>query len=81
MGASTQGKRLRMILLNMFSMAVGFGVLDVNPVREIKPVRTERWDVVKKIPPDDLARVRVAVRAYADREGSGPKPGRLVLQP
>ena len=23
-------------------------------------------------------RVRVAVRAYADREGSGPKPGRLV---
>ncbi|MEZ0341523.1 tyrosine-type recombinase/integrase [Mycobacterium sp. pV006] len=78
MGATTQAKRLRMILLGMFSMAVRFGVIPVNPIRETKPTKAAAKHVVRKINPDDLARVRQAVRRYADREGPGPRPGRLL---
>ena len=34
MGATTQAKRLRMILSGMFGLAVRFGVLAVNPIRD-----------------------------------------------
>lgn len=78
MGATTQAKRLRMILLGMFSMAVRFGVITVNPIRETKPTKAVAKKVVRKISPDDLERVRAAVREYADREGPGPRPGRLL---
>ncbi|MCV7176769.1 tyrosine-type recombinase/integrase [Mycolicibacterium sphagni] len=78
MGATTQAKRLRMILLGMFSMAVRFGVIAVNPIRETKPTKAIPKEVVRKIHPDDLKRVRAAVRDYADREGPGPRPGRLL---
>ncbi|BBX67813.1 tyrosine-type recombinase/integrase [Mycolicibacterium psychrotolerans] len=78
MGATTQAKRLRMILVGMFSMAVRFGVITVNPIREAKPSRATAKTVVREILPDDLVRVRTAVRAYADREGPGPRPGRLL---
>jgi integrase len=78
MGATTQAKRLRMILLGMFSMAVRFGVIAVNPIRETKPTKAIAKEVVREIPANDLARVRAAVRDYADREGPGPRPGRLL---
>ncbi|QZT56766.1 tyrosine-type recombinase/integrase [Mycolicibacterium austroafricanum] len=78
MGATTQAKRLRMILLGMFSMAVRFGVIDVNPIRETKPTKHTPKDVTREIKSDELDRVRAAVRAYADREGPGPRPGRLL---
>lgn len=78
MGGITQAKRLRMILLGMFSMAVRFGVIAVNPIRETKPTKAVPREVVRKISPDDLDRVRAAVRTYADREGPGPRPGRLL---
>lgn len=67
-----------MILVGMFSMAVRFGVITVNPIREAKPSRATAKTVVREILPDDLVRVRTAVRAYADREGPGPRPGRLL---
>ncbi|MFQ2875118.1 tyrosine-type recombinase/integrase [Mycobacterium sp. MS3] len=76
-GVSTQGKRLRMILLGMFSLAVRFGLLAVNPVIEARAAKTSRKPV-RAMDGGDLARVRAAVRAYADREGPGPRPGRLL---
>lgn len=78
MGATTQAKRLRMILLGMLSMGVRFGVIAVNPIRETKPTKATPKKVVRKISSDDLERVRTAVRAYADREGPGPRPGQLL---
>ena len=78
MGATTQAKRLRMILLGMFSMAVRFGVIGVNPIRETKPTKAIPKEVVRKISADDLERIRAAVREYADREGPGPRPGRRL---
>lgn len=78
MGATTQAKRLRMILLGMFSLAARFNVIAVNPIREAKPTKAPAKYVTREIQPEDLARVRAAVRAYADREGPGPRPGRLL---
>ncbi|KGI70251.1 tyrosine-type recombinase/integrase [Mycolicibacterium rufum] len=78
MGATTQAKRLRMILLGMMATAVRFGVITVNPIRETKPAKAVPKKVVRKIPAEDLSRVRASVREYADREGPGPRPGRLL---
>lgn len=77
MGVTTQGKRMRMILLGMFSIAVRFGVLSVNPITEARAARTERKPV-KALSSEELWRVRAAVVDYADREGPGPRPGRLL---
>lgn len=78
MGASTQAKRLRMILIGMFAMAVRFDVISVNPIREVAPTKSVPKAMTREIAAQDLARVRAAVRAYADREGPGPQPGRLL---
>lgn len=78
MGATTQAKKLRMILVGMFAIVVRFDVMPVNPVREAKITKTTRT------PPrgathDEFARVRAAVEAYSTRVGPGPRPGRLLL--
>lgn len=78
LGPTTQAKRLRMILVGMFAIAVRFGVIGVNPIREASPQKAVAKVVTRRITVDDLARVRTAVREYADREGSGPRPGRLL---
>ncbi|MFN3003252.1 tyrosine-type recombinase/integrase [Mycolicibacterium wolinskyi] len=78
MGPTTQAKRLRMILVGMFSLAVRFNVVAVNPIREARPTKSVPKTVTREIRPDDLVRVREAVRTYADREGPGPRPGRLL---
>lgn len=78
MGATTQAKRMRMILVGMFSTAVRFGVVTVNPIREAQPSKAVPRTVTREIQQDDLDRVRAAVRAYADRSGPGPQPGRLL---
>lgn len=77
MGATTQARRLRMILVGMFALAVRFDVLTINPIREAKPAKTERKPV-KALAADELARVRAAARSYAERKGPGPRPGRLL---
>lgn len=77
MGATTQAGRLRMILSGMFSLAVRFDAIDVNPIREARPAKTARKPV-RSVTADELDRVRAAVRAYTDREGPGPRPGRLL---
>jgi integrase len=77
MGSTTQAKRLRMILSGMFGLAVRFDVLSVNPIREARAVKTTRKPT-RAATPAEFERVRAAVRAYANREGLGPRPGRLL---
>lgn len=78
MGATTQAKRMRMILVGMYSTAVRFGVVTVNPIREAQPSKAVPKVVTREIQQGDLDRVRTAVRSYADRSGPGPQPGRLL---
>jgi len=77
MGRTTQAARLRMILAGMFSLAVRFDVLPVNPIREAKTVRTTRKPA-RAATPDEFVEIRAAVKAYAARTGPGPHPGRLL---
>jgi integrase len=77
MGMTVQGKRLRMILLGMFSMAVRFGAVAANPVTEARPAKTVRKEP-RAISADQLVRIREAVLVYADRKGPAPRPGRLL---
>jgi integrase len=78
MGATTQAKRLRMILRGMFTLAVGFDVLDVNPVREAKITKTAT-KTPKAATSEQFHQVRAAVRAYSEKRGPGPQPGVLLL--
>lgn len=77
MGATTQAKRLRTVLSGMFSMAVRFDVLPVNPIREAKPVKTTRKPA-RAATAAEFRQIRAAVQAYSTRKGSGPRPGRLL---
>lgn len=77
MGATTQAKRLRTVLSGMFSMAVRFDVLPVNPIREAKPVKTTRKPT-RAATAAEFRQIRAAVQAYSTRKGSGPRPGRLL---
>ncbi|BBY19015.1 putative phage integrase [Mycolicibacterium litorale] len=78
MGATTQATRLRMVLRGMFTLAVGFDVVGVNPIREAKVTKTSSISP-RAATADEFHQVRAAVRAYAERQGSGPQPGRLLL--
>ncbi|GAB3216793.1 tyrosine-type recombinase/integrase [Mycolicibacterium hippocampi] len=78
MGATTQAKRLQMVLRGMFGLAVRCDVLPVNPIREARTVKTTRT-AARAATAQEFEQVRAAVRAYADREGPGPRPGRLLL--
>ena len=64
MGSTTQAKELRMILSGMFSLAVRFDVLAVNPIREAKTVKTTRKPA-RAATSAEFERVRAAVKAYA----------------
>ncbi len=77
MGSTTQAKRLRMILSGMYGIAVRYDVFAVNPIRETRTVKTSRKPA-RAATPAEFERVRAAVRAYADRKGPGPRPGRLL---
>lgn len=77
MGASTQAKRLRMILRGMFSLAARFDVLAVNPITEAKPAATTRKPT-RAATAAEFEQIRAAVRAYTERQGPGPRPGRLL---
>ncbi|WP_099024836.1 tyrosine-type recombinase/integrase [Mycolicibacterium palauense] len=77
--APSQAGYLRIILRGMFSMAVRFDVLSVNPIVETKTAKTSRTPA-RALTSEEFAAVRGAVRSYAVRPGvGGPKPGRLLL--
>lgn len=80
MGAVTQAKRLRMILSGMFGLAVRYDVLAVNPIRETKTARTVRKPA-RAATPAEFARIRMAVKAYVNRERPGPRRGASQLLP
>jgi integrase len=72
----SQAGYLRIILRGMFSTAVRFDVLAVNPIVETKPAKLNRKPA-RAVTAEEFDRVRAA---YATREGyGGPKPGRLLL--
>lgn len=74
----SQAAYLRIILRGMFSMAVRFDVLAVNPIVETKTAKLRRKPA-RAMTPVEFERVRAAVKSYANREGhGGPKPGRLL---
>jgi integrase len=77
MGPTGQAARLRMILAGMFSLAVRFDVLAVNPIREAKTVKSTRTPA-RAAKAVEFEQIRAAVKAYAARPGPGPHPGRLV---
>jgi integrase len=75
----SQAAYLRIILRGMFSMAVRFDVLAVNPIIETKTAKADRKPA-RALTPAEFERVRSVVTAYATREGvGGPKPGRLLM--
>ncbi|MBO0884122.1 MAG: tyrosine-type recombinase/integrase, partial [Mycobacterium sp.] len=77
MGPTRQAARLRMILGGMFSLAVRFDVLEINPIREAKTVRTTRTPA-RAVTTTEFEQIRAAVAAYVGRRGPGPHPGRLL---
>lgn len=78
MGATTQAKRLQMILAGMYGMVVRHEVLSVNPLRETQTVKTTR-KAARAATPAEFERVRTAVRSYVERTGRpGPRRGRLL---
>lgn len=78
MGTPSQAAYLRIVLRGMFSMAVRFDVLAVNPIVETKTAKLRRKPA-RAMTPAEFEQVRAAVKAYAHREGvGGPKPGRLL---
>jgi integrase len=78
MRSTSQAGYLRIILRGMFSMAVRFDVLHVNPIVETKTAKLHRKPA-RAMTPAEFERVRTSVKAYANREGhGGPKPGRLL---
>ncbi len=74
----SQAGYLRIILRGMFSLAVRFDVLAVNPIVETRTAKVHRKPA-RAMTAAEFERVRAAVKAYAGREGhGGPKPGRLL---
>ncbi|MGY4647656.1 tyrosine-type recombinase/integrase [Mycobacterium sp. URHB0021] len=80
MGAVTQAKRLRMVLSGMFSLAVRYDVLLVNPIRETKTTRAIRRPP-RAVTATEFQQIRAAVLAYANRSGPGPRDGVSRLLP
>lgn len=75
---TSQAGYLRIILRGMFSMAVRFDVLAVNPIVETKTAKLHRKPA-RAMTSVEFEQVRSAVKTYVSRQGhGGPKPGRLL---
>jgi integrase len=66
-----------MILLGMFSLAVRFDVLNVNPIAETKTMKTIRTPA-RAADEAEFEQIRAAVKTYVGRRRPGPHPGRLL---
>jgi integrase len=77
--APAQARYLRMILREMYSLAVRFEVIDVNPIAAVEALPRGEKNV-RAVTPEEFAAVRAAVAAYIhSRDGKGgPRPGRLL---
>lgn len=75
--SADQAKRLRMILSGMCGLAVRFDALPVNPIREARTAGIKRKPT-RAATREEFEQVRTAVRAFTERQGPGPRPGRLL---
>lgn len=77
--APAQAAYLRLVLREMYALAVRFGVLEVNPITGTSVVARDRKPV-RALKDKEFAAVRAAVADYArSRDGKGgPRPGRLL---
>ncbi|MBF6251018.1 tyrosine-type recombinase/integrase [Nocardia farcinica] len=76
----SRARAMRTVLLGMFSMAVRYDVLAVNPIREVTRKAGKRSEP-RALTVEEFAAVRAAVLAYRDRPSKGgPRPGRLLCE-
>ncbi len=76
----SRARMLRVVLVGMFSTAVRYDVLAVNPIREVTR-KSGKAAPARALTAQEFATVRSAVVAYRERPGvSGPRPGRLLLE-
>lgn len=66
-----------MILSGMYGLAVRHDVLSINPIREARTRKTT-LKAARAATSAEFEQVRSAVRAYAARKSSGPRPRRLL---
>ncbi len=75
---ASRARTLRVVLLGMFSLAVRYDLLPVNPIREVTR-KAGKPAPARALTPEEFAAVRSAVRVYRDQEKvSGPRRGRLL---
>ncbi|HPZ95454.1 MAG TPA: site-specific integrase, partial [Mycobacterium sp.] len=72
-----QAQLLRIVLKGMFTLAVRFDVIGVNPIAEARPNRGEKRPV-RAATPAEFQRVRRAVADYAGTVVRGPARGRYL---
>ncbi|MGW5923845.1 site-specific integrase [Nocardia fluminea] len=75
--SESNAKTFRVVLLGMFALAVRYDVLPVNPIRETSRTGGKQSGA-RALTPDEFATLRKVVRAYRDRKGFGPRPGRQL---
>ena len=77
--APAQAAYLRLVLREMFALAVRFGILQINPIAGTAVAKRSRKPV-RAVTAAEFAAVRKSVAAYTtSRDGrGGPRPGRLL---
>jgi integrase len=68
---------LRIILVGMYGLAARFDVVKHNPMRETKTAKVERKPA-RALTAMEFEQVRLAVRAYCEYRGPGPRRGRML---
>ncbi|AYE97904.1 integrase [Mycobacterium paragordonae] len=72
-----QAQLLRIVLKGMFTLAVRFDVIAVNPIVEARPNRASKR-VVRAATPEEFRRIRDAVAEFASTPIRGPQRGRYL---
>jgi len=70
---------LRKVLKGMFTLAVRFGVVAVNPIDGARPATAPKKEPVRAVTPAEYAAVVAAVVAYTSAVVPGPPRGRYLL--
>lgn len=76
-GSVRQAQLLRIVLKGMFTLAVRFDVIAVNPVVEARPNRGSKR-VVRAATPVEFRRIRQAATEFAGAPIRGPQRGRYL---
>ncbi|OCB19267.1 integrase [Mycobacterium malmoense] len=68
---------MRIILSGMYSLAVRFDVIGHNPIRETRTAKHERKPA-RALSAMEFEQVRLAVNAFCEHRGPGPRRGRML---